>query len=664
VKALPIAPAHIAWDEDGTPRAPAFGDVYHPRSGAQAQARAVFLAGNGLPRRWAGRGDFTIAETGFGLGHNLLATWAAWRDDPARPARLHFVSIDAHPPRAQDLARAHRDQPHQALAELLLRAWPAPVCGLHRLDFEAGALRLLLAFGDVQELLPQLVFAADAFYLDGFAPERNPRMWDARVLKALGRRAAPGATAATWSVARSVRDGLSGAGFVCERVEAAGDKRQTLRAQHMPRDRRRAASPAPDLADAADAPRRAIVVGAALAGACSAAALAALGFEVTVLERRVPQPGDNGSRLAGIFHATVHADDSLHARVLRAGALHSTRLLAGLDPKRVPNDGSGLLRVERELDLAAMQARLDRLGLPKDFVQALDPLAASARAGVAITLPAWFYPSGGWVAPVALVMQRLSRPGVHCHYGSDVHALRREGRQWLALDEAGCVLARAPDVVLANAEQANALLASIGAPPFPLARERGQVSGFDGPVPLRCALAGDGYALPLPGGGLLCGATRQQDDDEPQLRDAEHDANFARLQRLCGLQAPADPAARHGRVGWRVYTSDRLPLAGPLPALQTAPGTRLDQARLLPREGGVHLACAFGSRGLTLAPLLAELVAARIAGTPLPLEQSLVDAVDPGRFVVRAARAAERDAALARAAADASLATAVRSRCA
>lgn len=644
MKSRPIVPARIEWADDGTPRAPDFGDVYHARIGARAQADHVFLAGNGLPARWAGRRDFTIAETGFGLGHNFLATWQAWRDDPARPQRLHLVSIEAHPPRRDDLQRAHAGSDSPDLAAELVAAWPPLVPGLHRLDFEGGALRLLLAFGDVCDLLPELVFAADAFYLDGFAPALNPEMWDPRVLKALGRRAAPDATAATWSVARSLRDGLTAAGFDWQRAPGLGGKRETLRARYVPRHRHAHAAHVPGADD-----RRTVVVGAGLAGACTAAALAALDFEVTVLDRHVQPAGGSSGNPAGLFHATVHADDGPHARLFRAAALHTARLLDGLDPGRVPHGRTGLLRLEQALDRAGMQARVDRLGLPADFVQALEAAEASRRAGVPLDVPAWFYPGGGWASPGALVGERLAHPGIRFVGGCNVQALQRAGGHWQLLGADGAVLASAPHLVLAVAGQVNPLLASIGAPPFVLTCSRGQVSHFDPDVDaataLRCAVAGDGYALPLPGGGLLCGATTAADDDDAALRDADHRANFERLRRLCGLQAPADPARWRGRVGWRVQPADRLPLAGPLPALHLAAGTRLDQARLLPREPGLHLACGFGARGITLAPLLGDLVAARIAGTPLPLEQSLVDAVDPGRFVVRAARNALRSPA-------------------
>ncbi len=157
-------------------------------------------------------------------------------------------------------------------------------------------------------------------------------------------------------------------------------------------------------------------------------------------------------------------------------------------------------------------------------------------------------------------------------------------------------------------------------------------------------LAGDGYALPLPEGGLLCGASHEaaapDGDDTP--READHLFNLQRLQRLIGQPPPADLSSCQGRVGWRLHSDDRLPIAGavPLPAAAMPPGQRLDQARLLPRHPGLFVLAALGSRGLTLAPLLGRLVAAQATGTPWPLEQDLVDAVDPGRWMVRAARAA------------------------
>ncbi|HEY4637314.1 MAG TPA: tRNA (5-methylaminomethyl-2-thiouridine)(34)-methyltransferase MnmD, partial [Burkholderiales bacterium] len=187
----PLVPARLAFAADGTPNSRAYNDVYHSAEGGAAQARHVFLGGNGLPARWRDARRFTIFETGFGLGLAFLATWQAWREDPARPARLHFVSVERHPFSTQDLAVLHAPHAEFApLAEELRSAWPLLVPGMHRLEFESGRLVLTLAFGDAAELAPQLRLAADAIYLDGFAPAKNPDMWSPALLKAVARLAA------------------------------------------------------------------------------------------------------------------------------------------------------------------------------------------------------------------------------------------------------------------------------------------------------------------------------------------------------------------------------------------------------------------------------------------------------------------------------------------
>ncbi|UUX97086.1 MnmC family methyltransferase [Aquabacterium sp. J223] len=137
------------------------------RTLALAQARQVFLGGNGLPGRWRGRERFTVLATGFGAGDPLLATWAAWRDDPHRARRLHLVAVVAQPPTAAALAGCHAGSPLDGLAAQWQAAWPPAVHGLHLLRLDDGAVSLQLAFGDPDDWLPALVLQADAFYLDG-----------------------------------------------------------------------------------------------------------------------------------------------------------------------------------------------------------------------------------------------------------------------------------------------------------------------------------------------------------------------------------------------------------------------------------------------------------------------------------------------------------------
>ncbi|MDR3213465.1 MAG: tRNA (5-methylaminomethyl-2-thiouridine)(34)-methyltransferase MnmD, partial [Azoarcus sp.] len=300
---MPIQPAPLQFAADGTPCSEAYGDVYYSAAGGLGQARHVFLAGNGLPERWRGRERFVVVETGFGMGLNFLATWAAWQDDPARPRTLHFVSFEMHPFRREDLARLHAAWPELAPLAAELRAdWPPLVGGMHRLHLAGGRVCLTLYFGDVREGLAQLDAHADAIFLDGFSPAKNPAMWSAKVFYLLSRLAAPDATLATWSVAGEVREGLRRASFVTEKTPGFGGKREMLRGHLYPHPQRKnTAAPLP-------AVRHAIVIGAGAAGSAVAERLAARGWDIDLIDAaNGPGLGASGNR-AGVLRPPPSLD--------------------------------------------------------------------------------------------------------------------------------------------------------------------------------------------------------------------------------------------------------------------------------------------------------------------------------------------------------------------
>ncbi|MGM9486260.1 FAD-dependent 5-carboxymethylaminomethyl-2-thiouridine(34) oxidoreductase MnmC [Ideonella sp. YS5] len=652
MKSSGIVPARIEI-QDGVPFAPEFGDVYHARAGAFEQAREVFLAGNGLPARWRGRERFVVLETGFGLGNNFLATWAAWRNDPARPKRLVFVSIEKHPPTAADLTLLHANSPEPLLAKQLLAAWPAPTHAIHSLEFDGGQVSLLLAMGDVASWLPELQLQADAFYLDGFAPARNAPMWDARVLRALGRLSAPGATAATWSVARGVRDGLASAGFNVRRAAGFAGKRQmtVAEADAGVSARRRAAPPGRQTRPDA---RTAVVIGAGLAGASAAWALARQGLQVTVLEAAGhPAAGASGNP-AGLFHGVVHSHDGAHAQWLRAAALRAKQAYGPLvDAGLVPGAVNGLLRGAGTATLATLRTTVGHQALPASYVKSLSREEASAAAGVPVAGPAWLFPGGGWLRPGALVEHWLDQAGVTLRCGTPVSRLDPlPGGRWRACVQDGNAPVEADVAVVATAAASHALLEPHSdAAEWPWRRTRGQVTCIQGwqaaalPHP-RLPLASGGYLIALPqslGGGVLCGATSDQDDGEPGLREADHRRNLAQVAALTGLEIDVDSidiGALSGRVGWRLGLDDRLPVVGavPLRADGLIGVAGLEQARHVPRVAGLYVLAGLGSRGITWAALMGEVLAATIVGAPVPVAGSLLDAVDPARFLVRGRR--------------------------
>jgi tRNA U34 5-methylaminomethyl-2-thiouridine-forming methyltransferase MnmC len=208
----------VAWRDEGTPVSTLFDDPYFSLHDGLAETRHVFLAGNGLPARF--RGGFRVAELGFGTGLNLLATWAAWRA-AGTPGRLHFTSFEAYPMPVGDMARALGAFPELAdLREPLLDHWGQ---GLRRFDLGATTVEILV--GDANERLAAWDGQADAWYLDGFSPAKNPALWGAALMADVARHTAPGGTFATYTAAGFVRRGLQAAGFQVERISGYGHKR-------------------------------------------------------------------------------------------------------------------------------------------------------------------------------------------------------------------------------------------------------------------------------------------------------------------------------------------------------------------------------------------------------------------------------------------------------
>lgn len=644
-----LVPATLAFRDDGTLISPEYGDIYYNVAGAFAQANYVFIAGNRLPARWQGRRTFTIVETGFGTGTNFLATWAAWRDDPARCERLHFVSFEKHPFTRDDLRRALSHivagTTLSGQATLLADAWPPAVPGFHRIEFEGGRVVLTLALGDARELLPKLVARADAFYLDGFAPAKNADLWSADVFRALARVAADDATFATYSSAGVVKQALVEAGFAYRKMPGLAGKFAMLVGEYAPRWRMRRHEPPRALPVAA---REAIVIGAGLAGCALVEQLAARGWHVTLIERHAQIASEASGNPAGVFHPLMTRDDNVASRLTRSGFLHALARWRALEHAghTFARSTRGMIHLaESADDFVRMRDAFDALGAPADHVTLLDADAARAHLNLPVAHGGLLFPHGGAVWPAGLCAAQVAAAGerVTLRTGTEVARLERDGDTWRAIGADGATIAEAPVVVLANAGDAVRLA---GLRHVALQPVRGQLTllppGTTAPLP--CPAIGDGYAVPLDDGTLLIGATFEPDDVDPEIRDAGHLENLARIRHLLpGLVGDVpDVDTLRGRVAFRWVVADRVPLIGPLAdEAQAAANARAlsgAKARDLPRTAGLYGAFGFGSRGLVWASLGAELIASQLEGEPLPLERELADAVDPARFLIRALR--------------------------
>jgi len=638
-----IEPAELAFDSEGTPYSPAYGDVYHSADSGPGQARHVFVGGNDLPRRWARARVFTILETGFGLGLNFLATWREWRADPARCERLHFVSIEKHPFDRGALRTLHlRYGEFAPLAAQLQHAWPPLVAGLHRLHFEGERLTLTLAFGDADLLTPRLRLRADAIYLDGFAPRCNPEMWSPQLMQRLARLARPGTTIATYSSAGMVRQGLEAAGFALEKCPGFGHKREMLRGSFAPRwPSRRPRQHAPEPTS-----RHAIVIGAGLAGAAISERLARRGWQIDLIERRALPATQPPGMYAGVFHPHISRDDCILSRAARNGFLYAVSRWLALE-----RAGQGLawarcgvlqLSGDDERDRRMIDA-IAAIRNPADYVQYLERAEAETRAGCRLPSGGWWFSGAGWMRPLSLIAAQLAAAGaaVAPHFGTAVHAIARSGGEWQALAADGTLIAAAPVLVLANSNDTTRLASIAQA----LRHIRGQVTYLPAAsmAAPRVVLTGNGYVLPAANGVVVTGSTYDRDNDDPEPQVQSHEANLLRLAQLLPDAKPrVDASKLDGAVGFRCVAPDRMPLVGAMPDVDAA---RMQKAALsgaqltdLPRCPGLYCASAYASRGLVWAALAGEMLASLIEGEPLPLEGDLADALDPGRFVLRQAR--------------------------
>ncbi len=311
------AESPLSWTEDGQPRSRLFGDVYFSAEDGLAETRAVFLQGCGLPDAWTGRRRFVVGELGFGTGLNIAALLQLWQSTRPTHGHLHIFSIEAFPIAADEAARALGRWPELAdVAGLLAARWPGRARGRHRVDLPELAATLDLAVMDATEALAGWQGRADAWFLDGFSPALNPQMWSDEVLGLVAARSAPGARAATFTVAGHVRRGLAAAGFAVDKRPGFGRKRERLEAR------------LPGAPVDPSTPRVAII-GAGIAGASAARAVRALGGEAVIVETLAPGAGGSGNP-AGLVTPRLDAGLGEASRLFAQAFDRAVRLYAGV----------------------------------------------------------------------------------------------------------------------------------------------------------------------------------------------------------------------------------------------------------------------------------------------------------------------------------------------
>ncbi|WP_341520793.1 bifunctional tRNA (5-methylaminomethyl-2-thiouridine)(34)-methyltransferase MnmD/FAD-dependent 5-carboxymethylaminomethyl-2-thiouridine(34) oxidoreductase MnmC [Pseudomonas sp. G.S.17] len=646
--------AQIDWDEQGNPHSREFSDVYFSTESGLAETRHVFLVQNDLRNRFTAlpeHGRLVIGETGFGTGLNFLCAWQLFEECATVGARLHFISVEKFPLSLTDLQRSLTLWPELAgFAEQLLGQYVAVHEGFQRFVFDGGRVTLTLLIGDVLDMLPQLDGQIDAWFLDGFAPAKNPEMWTPELFAELARLAAPDSTIGTFTSTGWVRRALNAAGFKMKRVPGIGHKWEVLRGVFvgLPEDAPAMPAAKPWFARPSKyaGERKALVIGAGMAGCTTAASLAARGWQVSLLERHAEVAQEASGNPQGVLYLKLSAHGTALSQLILSGFGYTRRALERLQ-RGIDWDGCGVLQLAFNDKEAQRQAQLAEAFSP-ELLQLVDKSDAQARSGITLNSGGLFFPEGGWVHPPALCRAHATHPNIQLQPHREVVELRRAGDQWQAWD-GEVLLDSAPVVILAGAADIKRFPASAE---LPLKRIRGQITRLpqtEASQALSTVVCAEGYVAPPRLGEHTLGASFDFKNEDLNTTAADHLGNLQLLQEISedlverlGAHRLA-PEDLQGRAAFRCTSPDYLPIVGPLADkdafTQTYAALGKDARQVpdapCPWLDGLYINSGHGSRGLITAPLCAELLAAWLTDEPLPLPRSIAEACHPNRFMLR-----------------------------
>ena len=655
--------ASLDWS-DKQPRSRLYDDVYFSDVDPIAESQHVFLAANDLYTRFQNcqaNSTFVIGETGFGAGLNFLMARALWLENSPADTQLHFISCERYPLKLDDLRQVHNRFPTDnrltAGIEQLQAQWPLMTPGFHRLCFDDGRVQLTLLYGDASEQLEQMSAEVDCWFLDGFAPAKNPDIWSQALFKQIARLSHPSTTLTTYTIAGVVKRGLVAEGFSVERILGFGRKMEMTLARYCGAGAGAGAVAGPNSGDLVSVKPRIqpwlsrppterltgaiAIIGAGLSGACTANALARRGYKVDLYEQH-SQPASEGSgNPQGALYAKLPAKPTTQSRLHQAGLLFTIQLLK----RQGWNDGTtaslcGLLQLGLdEKERIRFEKMIAGGEYPPELLHRVSREEASLLAGTECNVPAIYFPNSGWVSPPRLTAKLLEHPNITVHCGHKIEHLERHHGGWDII-EAGPLY---DAVIFCTAWRTDLIdpIQRLGLKPI-----RGQTTW--GPAhntaALKRVVCGNGYVSPPLDGQYCFGSSFIIADQSTDIRQQEHRHNLEILtESLPQLGAALSSEPLTGKAAQRAGSRDYMPLVGGLcnqKQLQLQYAALSTDARQIfeddaPWLSGLYVNLGHGSKGLISCPLSAEIIAAQIHAEPYPVEQELVDILSPQRFTIR-----------------------------
>ncbi|KYN88708.1 FAD-dependent oxidoreductase [Vibrio cidicii] len=661
-----ITNAQLGWNEVGTPVSDQFDDVYFSNVNGLEETRYVFLQQNLIPQRWQefDQRRFVIGETGFGTGLNFLAVWQYFSqfrqaNPDAALKELHFISFEKYPLSKADLVKAHQAWPELAeFAEKLHRHYPIAVPECHRIILDDGAVTLDLWLGDIKECMPLVPHTEsgliDTWFLDGFAPSKNPEMWNQTLFNNMAKLAKQDCRVATFTSAGFVRRGLIEAGFAMKKVKGFGTKREMIagaleakkpHTSHLPWFERLGASQTGDIA----------IIGGGIASATLAKALVQRGQTVTLYcQEAQAAEGASGNR-QGAVYPLLNGSHTGVSRVFAPAFLFARQFIEqAAEQICFDHDWCGVTQLMWDDKSKKKLANMLEGNFDPQLISALSPEQTAQTIGLPIDMASVHYPLGGWLCPAqltqGLIAQLQQNSLFTAHFNQHIESLSwLESRQVWQLGSHAEQFEHAV-VVVANGHQFQTFTQTAD---LPLGQVKGQVSHVpttDDLCQLHSVLCYDGYLTPHnPTNQEHCiGASYDRLQLDTQFDPIAQKENGERLVKCVPNQAwpqQVDTSGNSSRQGIRCVSRDHLPFVGNVGDLQEIKAQYQDlqgkeDAEVTPIHHYPNLFCllGLGSRGLSSAPLMAEVLASEICGDPIPLPTDVLESLHPSRMWVRKLR--------------------------
>ena len=666
-----IKNAEIHFNNLGTPVADNFNDVYFSNDDGLSESDYVFYQQNNMPHRLQNhdRPHFVIAETGFGTGLNFLNTWQQFKNHLTNRQqanrevhnlaqqsvqRLHFISFEKYPIKATELKQALQVWPTLApLSELLLKKYPINLAGCHRLEFDNGQIILDLHFGDVQESIAAMSNPAqgliDAWYLDGFAPSKNPEMWQQSLFNAMVNLSRTSATFATFTAAGFVRRGLAEAGFTVQKVKGHGNKREMLTG-YLTQANDAHSTPA-YFAHQPSSLKHVAVIGGGIASSAILYSLAKRGIGAQLFCQDSQLAMGASHNVQGAVYPHLQAKNSPHSELFAHSFLYAKRLYQQLTDNGFTYDHQwcGVLQHAVKQPLAERHQNIENKQLwPTELMHSVTPEQSDEIAGVRTGYSGVYFPLGGWVNPPQLVnalfQQAQALTAIQSHFNCDIEALEKTSQGWL-LKSHGQQFGPFSDVIICAGEHSDRFAQTQS---LPIVGVRGQVSHVQASAAsrqLKTVLCHKGYFTPAYLDHHCMGATFEKNSKSRAVTEQDNQTNREQLLNFYGQTEFATSLGKvtAAKAAVRCSFIDHLPMAGEWAQqsdyIQAFANLRLGkryqyQALQKPQQG-LHLLTGFGARGLCSAPLCAEHLIAALNNEPLPLSERVSQAIHPARFIVR-----------------------------